>query len=225
MLKNLLNQALVIVGCVAVLLAAGCGQKASETVAEKIVKSAMGADGQNVDMDIDGDSGDISMTVKDDEGKERKINISSDGGSGSFSMSMDDDGSDNRLDIKGSEDGDDVTMTMKTEEGVMTMVSGANASIPPDFPKDVPQFPGWTLTMVQTMPGHGSHIVAASAKPVSEVAAYYKEQCGSQGWTEQMSMNQGGMQMLNYQKGERVLQVILNSEGSGAQINLTTAMQ
>ena len=184
------------------LFAAGCGQKVGEKVAEKAIELAARSDGEKVDVDLDTDKGGFSMTVKGEDGKDQKMELKSTG------------------------DGDNFAMTVRGEDGEVSMVFGDAASIPADFPKDVPLFPGMKPTMVQSHAQEKMHMVVAHAdKPIAEVAGFFKKQCASQGWTEQMQMTQGDARVMSYQKGERVLNVTLAAEDGGTSISLHAMAQ
>ena len=189
-----------VVGLVALLLTLGCGQKASETVAEKAIESAMSADGQKVDVKLDSSGGGFSMSVKGEDGATQQMTVTSSG------------------------DEDNLTMTVQGQDGPMSMVAGEAATLPADFPKDVPLLPGMKLTMVQSMPTQKAYVAQGTTdKAMAAVAAFYKEQAAAQGWTERMAMNQAGMHMLNYEKSGRALSVMLNQDGAHTVIQLTTA--
>ena len=124
-------------------------------------------------------------------------------------------------------DGDSFSMTIQGEDGGMQLAAGTKASIPADFPKDVPLYPGLEIIMVQTMGTEGAHmIMGSSSDSMEKVAAFYKKETAAQGWTEQMSMNQPGdtpMQMLTYEKDGRMISVTILFEENQTKINLTTA--
>lgn len=192
---------------VALVIAVGCGQKASETAAqkatEKILESALSKDGQKVDVKISRDGG-AKMTIQGQDADGKMVNMKIGG------------------------ENDAVSMTVQGADGNVQMTAGASAKIPDDFPKDIPVYPGLKLQMVQTIESGKSYMVQGnSGDAVEKAAAFYKKEAAAQGWTEQSSMNQAGdnpMQMFTYAKGERTLTVMImrDSSENRTSISLTT---
>ncbi|HEO69949.1 MAG TPA: hypothetical protein ENN80_01700 [Candidatus Hydrogenedentes bacterium] len=176
----------------------GCGQKATEKIVEKAIEKAGEQDGVDVDVDVDSDKGAMSMTVKDEKGQTHT------------------------MDMKTGKDGASITMT--DEEGPASVTIGEAATIPEDFPKDVPLYKELELRMVQSMPGQQSYLVLAHSKdPVETIAGFYAKECEAQGWEEEMTVNQQGSRMVLYKKGERNLQVGVIPEEDGTAVNLTVS--
>jgi len=199
---------IVLASVIALTMAVGCGQKASETVAqkatEKILESALSQDGQKVDVKISPDSGGAKMTIQGQDADGKTVNMQIGGQNDGFSMTVQDAG------------------------GGAKMTAGASAKNPDDFPKDIPVYPGLKLQMVQTIESGKSYMVQGnSGDTVDKIAAFYKKEVAAQGWTEQSSMNQAGdnpMQMFSYEKGERSLTVMIMRDSSEnlTSISLTT---
>lgn len=199
MLKKILT---ITVAVLVPVLMLGCGQKVSEKLAEKGMEMAAKQDGKDVKVDLNTKDGGFSMTVKDEDGKDQK------------------------MEVKSSGDGDNFSMTMSGEGGNVTTLGGENAKIPETFPKDVPQYPGMTPTVVQITPEQQMFMVhAKTTDPVAKVAEFYKKQCADQGWTEQMNLSQDNMQMLSYLKDKRMLNVNVATEEGATVISLHTMVQ
>jgi hypothetical protein len=182
----------------------GCGgEKAGQKVAEKAMEKALSQDGKKVDVDLGKDGQSLSMKVQGAEAESES------------------------MDMNVSGDGKDSTMTIQTADGAMVMTTGANAKLPDDFPKDIPQYPGMKLDMVHAM-GEAVSVQATTSDALDKVGAFYKKECVAQGWTEQMSMSQPGeeaMQMLTFEKSGRTLSLVASKEGDTVRISLTTAKQ
>jgi uncharacterized cupredoxin-like copper-binding protein len=182
-------------------VATGCGQDAGETVAEKLaekaIESSAAESGESVDANVDVSSGTVTITGQDDDGKALKMKFGNESAS------------------------------IVSEDGATEMLMGDAAKIPADFPKDVPVYPGMKLEMTVKNPQDGMFtLTGTSADPLDKIAKFYKGKAAAGGWTEQMSMAQGGqMQMLAYEKGGRMISVNIISQDGSTTINLTTGTQ
>jgi len=180
----------------------GCGgEKAGQKAAEKAMEKAMSQDGKKVDVDLGKDGQSLSMKVQGAEAESES------------------------MDMNVSGDAKDSAMTVQTADGAMVTTTGANAKLPDDFPKDIPQYPGMKLDMVHAM-GDSVTVQATTSDALDKVGAFYKKECVAQGWTEQMSMNQPGeeaMQMLTFEKAGRTLSLVIATENGAVRISLTTA--
>jgi len=111
-------------------------------------------------------------------------------------------------------------------KGPITGVTGKNAELLEDFPKDIPVYPGAEILMAMKMNEDKMFTVQFdTADAVDAVGAYYKKELAGQGWSEMQSIAQGGetpMQMMMYCKENRGVTVTLASKEGKTRINLQT---
>lgn len=189
--------------CVVVLAVAitGCGgNKAADTVANKVVEKAIetqaSKDGKDVKAKVDLQSG--SMNIVSNDGKQ------------SVSVS--------------TKDGQ---TTVTSQDGGTTAVVGKDAPVQETFPKDIPVYTGATVQISQANAADKSFVIQATTNDaVDVVGAFYKKELSAQGWTEAQTVNQGGvapMQMLSYSKGERQLMIMIQTSDKGTVLTLQTS--
>lgn len=164
-------------------------EKAAEKSVEIAVKKGLGANGKTSDVDFDSTSGTLSAKIKDEDGQESNISIST---------------SDESAD-----------MTIQGAEGNFRVKSGTGAKIPDHFPSDVPIYPNMTVNMVMEMPGEGFSVTGGTTDSLDTVVEFYRKQCKEKGWTTSLTMSQPGESAtLHYQKEDRNLMLtIAFSEG------------
>ena len=129
------------------------------------------------------------------------------------------DGSENvNVDMKS----DGSSFSIKTQDGVV--LSGENAKIPDNFPKDVPVFPGAKATLVTTDTKSEMFSVSlTTADTLENVGAYYKKELAANGWKEEQTMTQSGdqpIQMMNYTKENRSVMVTVTRDGVNTALTL-----
>jgi len=191
--------------CSSLVLACGNSKdtsKQADRSTEKAVERALAAQGQNAKVSIDGSEQKMSVTIQDENNQQTQVNVT------------------------GS--GENITWNMSGSDGTMTMKTGAAAKIPDDFPKEVPLYPGMTVEMLMTTPDAGLSVNALSSDPLDAVADFYREQCKSKGWTEQMNMTQSGeeaMVLLVFGRDERILSVTVTKEAEHTRIMLSQTQQ
>jgi hypothetical protein len=123
--------------------------------------------------------------------------------------------------------GDSVTITSK--QGTAEYTAGASATIPKDLPEDVPTYPGMQVQFA----GKESQMFTIQGQTddaLATVSDSLKGEAVKRGWSEVMSMNQsaaGGQPglMISYTKDNRVLNLVLASEGEGTVISIVTGQQ
>ena len=100
------------------------------------------------------------------------------------------------------------------EEGVgeVTGLFGENAKIPDGFPKDVPVYPDATVVAGMAA-GDGGMVTLQTGDDPDEIAAFYREELRSEGWSLEGEMNLGGQRVLPIEKGGRSGAVQISSEG------------
>lgn len=189
-----------------VLAASGCGSKAAEETAlktaEKSVEKSLSDEGKKADVTINKEGDAVSMTVIE-EGDQKTT-----------------------MQFNTSEDSS--TAVISTETGNVTAVTGSSAGIPEGFPKDVPVHPSLKVNTSLTDGSTGFTLNASSEEKFDSLVSYYKEECKKQGWTEQMNMQQNmetPMQMLVYEKDERMMNLVIQQQEDITNITLNVAKQ
>lgn len=180
-----------------------CGNS-EEAAMEKAIEAGASQDGQDVDVDIDGEN----MTVTSADGTTRiegdKATVVTADGTTVI-------------------DGDSMQMT--SQDGAVTMSTGENAVIPADFPKDVPVYPGAQILAVMSDTSTDARMLQMkSTDDLEKVAAHFREQVPAQGWkmdTEIKTPGDPPMQILGFRKNGRVLMLTLSGGTEGTEISLT----
>ncbi len=134
---------------------------------------------------------------------------------------------------------DEGTMTITTPEGKITyktdgesivmmsdqgsVVAGAAAKIPDNFPKDVPIYPGFKVQAATTMGAEGAFSLSGTVNATfEEVKSYYQKDAQLQGWQETISMNQPQTLMLAFQKDNRIFHVTATTAPGEMTVSITT---
>ncbi len=118
-------------------------------------------------------------------------------------------------------DGDEIVVT--TPEGTVTV--GGDGAVQPDWPTDVPLYPG--LKVVASATGAaaagGAAITAESGDDVAKVMAFYAEQMT--GWTVALDANTRQGQMRSYASadGKRTVQLIVAPQGTGSSVSVVVS--
>lgn len=177
---------------IALLVAAAASLTACEWIAERTAELVASANGSEVDMDMDQESGDATTESED----------------GNVAIDMEDDSG--RFELTG-EDG-----------SVVRIATGKDAAIPDDFPSDVPLFPGFKPDMVQSLPGGTVAVAGSVPAAIPSVKSYYDQAALREGWTVTGSIGEEHVASLTYTKGERMLQVTATPDMAGTMISITT---
>lgn len=92
---------------------------------------------------------------------------------------------------------------------------GRNLDVPDDFPDDMPVYPGLTLHAAgKTGPGYS--LQGQTADGVDQIAQFYQQQMGEQGWQAEGETAAGpAMRMLRFSKDQRSAGITL-IEGDNA---------
>lgn len=179
-----------ILAALGLVMVAGCGEKA----AEKAMETAVTAQGGSADVDIEGES--MQITAKDEDGKTMTMNV----------------------------DGDNAAFT--ANDGAVSVNVGENVELPAGMPKDVPLYPGMrVVTSIEDTSENAVNISATTEDSIDKVTQYYKKEAAAHGWTEQMAQSMGEMQMLNYTKAGRLLNVMVVAADGQTGIQLTISSE
>ncbi len=124
-----------------------------------------------------------------------------------------------------TERGDGVEMTVTGEDGQTLKFAGDEAGVPlPDgFPSDVPIYAGATVVASMTLPG-GMNVTLKTGDPQEKVRAYYETQLKANGWEVQATMNTADGAMLQTQKENRSVNVVIGRD-EATTIHLTVTQQ
>ena len=108
-------------------------------------------------------------------------------------------------------------MVFKDNKTGSSMAYGENLTIPDDFPKDVPVYPGASVKgIVTSKEGGASYTLTLMSKDTNaKVIAWYQDKMKSDGWTEEASMSATGYETRSYQKDS--LSIGLNVIGGDEQ--------
>ena len=118
-------------------------------------------------------------------------------------------------------DVDKESMTIKTEDGEMTMTSGKAAKIPDNFPKDIPMYEEYVLEMAMELP-KGYSLSFTTKDDMSQVSEWYLDEMIDEGWTKEASMDMGDQKMLVFKKGERGVNFVIAPDSDKTRISLTS---
>lgn len=116
---------------------------------------------------------------------------------------------------------DGESMVMMSDQG--SVVIGADSTIPEDFPKDVPIYPGFKLQATTAMGTEGAFSLSGTVNAsFEEVKSYYQKGAKLQGWQETISMNQPQTLMLGFQKEGRMFHVTATTAPGEMTVSITT---
>jgi hypothetical protein len=99
-------------------------------------------------------------------------------------------------------------------------------SIPSDFPKDVPLYPGETVDMVNYVPESDTFVLQAHCPDsLPDVEQKFQQESAAQGWTDETppkAVRDLSLRALVFTKSGRILQVMLIRNDNGTIINVVT---
>lgn len=109
----------------------------------------------------------------------------------------------------------DKKVKVETQEG--TMEAGQGVSLPSDFPSDVYVIDGQLNAAYQDVQHHGFTISLKTSKSTSEVQSVYEQKLKDQAWKITGIMSLGTGASLSAEKDNRVVSVIISSDGNDGQ--------
>ena len=115
-------------------------------------------------------------------------------------------------------------VTVESKDGKMQVSGEGGLALPDDFPKDVPVYPGSTVTMSMAAKD-GTHVTLKSADPASKVVAFYKEKLKENGWEIETTMNTEEMSMVSGKKEKRTVMAMTNRDSGGSIVSLTVQQE
>jgi len=115
------------------------------------------------------------------------------------------------------------SLTVKGEDGTMTLTSGKAARVPENFPADVHVYDGATVLNALAS-NEGFHLTLQSQDSPEKIVAAYKEKMTGQNWTQEMSMDMGVQKMLSFKKDSRSASVIVAADGEKTRVTIGVQM-
>jgi len=95
--------------------------------------------------------------------------------------------------------------------------------LPSDFPSDVPIYPGAQAQSALSVPGGNLFVTFATSASVEDVAEYYEEQLGNQGWTI-ISTGDEKNRVLGT-KEERSVSIMMMAKGAKTEVGLSISVE
>ncbi|MCC6156306.1 MAG: hypothetical protein IT367_21245 [Candidatus Hydrogenedentes bacterium] len=95
-----------------------------------------------------------------------------------------------------------------------------NSLIIDEWPTDVPAYPGLKVVYLAKMQGTTT-IQATADDAHGKVAAFYQTKVAETGWTEETTITEKQMVLLNFVKAKRKLSLVITKREGGATISLT----
>jgi hypothetical protein len=122
--------------------------------------------------------------------------------------------------------GDAVEVTVKGADGGTVRVAGGEGGValPEGFPKDVPIYPGATVTTSATVE-NAMNAVLKTSDPVNKVAAFYKEKLKANGWESKAAMDMADGTMLSGKKENRTQTTMIARDGDNTMVTLSIATE
>lgn len=113
------------------------------------------------------------------------------------------------------------SVSVKSDKGTVE-ISGAGAKLPDTWPKDVPLYPGATITMA--ISNDKQHMLGLeTADSPEQAVAFYKDKLASM--KQEVAMSTPQQEMLAYEDGNgRVVQLAIGKESGGAGPDTTIAL-
>jgi hypothetical protein len=109
------------------------------------------------------------------------------------------------------------SVKVTTDQGESVATYGAGASVPRDFPEDVPVYGGAkVMTSASTPEGHLLTLTTKDA--VQKVIESYQSSLSAKGWKQEGLVDMGEQKSLAFKKGERAVAIVVASSGEGGSL-------
>ena len=109
-------------------------------------------------------------------------------------------------------DNAEVTITGKNGEKVQISSGEKGTSLPDDFPKDVPVYPGATIN-ISSKTREGIMVMLKTNESAEKIKQYYEKANKEQGWEEnENTVAMGKITILGYKKDSRTLTVTISTD-------------
>ena len=123
-------------------------------------------------------------------------------------------------------DDEGVTVRGTTDDGEEFQARfGKQASLPEDFPEDLPVHPEARVQGSMSMPGKGQMVTFETDESPDEIYRFYTDGLTGQGWTIEAEMNFGGQRMVSASKDDRTASVQVVQGDKGTQVVLTVGRE
>jgi len=130
------------------------------------------------------------------------------------------------VDIQVGTDGDRVGVSAETEEGAFTLEAGGQVQLPQNFPGDVPLYPGMEILVAQALEQRETFTLQGRVDATSgEVSSYYREAAPAEGWEEKHALAQPTGEIITFEQGERMLNILVAAEDEGVFVTLHTGRE
>jgi hypothetical protein len=115
-----------------------------------------------------------------------------------------------------------VTITTREQgkEGTMEISGGKGTTLPGDFPKDLPLYPGATVVSYVSMGPGTQQAHFTSRETMAAVQKFYARKLPGEGWQIIQELKMPNAYTIIGQKGKRQASVIIAQDGSGSGITL-----
>jgi hypothetical protein len=128
-------------------------------------------------------------------------------------MKVTDEESGSTMEVTGDEEGG--TWKMEGEEGTAEVATGEHASLPAEWPAELPQYPGSTVEMSQridTPEGAQFSVTLKTSDSKEQVVAFYSEKAKAAGYKEVGSMSIEETSQQFYESDRHTFMVTCNAE-------------
>jgi hypothetical protein len=126
-----------------------------------------------------------------------------------------------KVTVTKSGDNAEITFTGKDGEKMQMTSSAKGGSLPKNFPKDAPIYPGAAVT-ISSNAKDGMMVMLKTSDSLEKVKEFYEKALKEQGWDNENSVNMGQNMMLANKKDNRQLTVqIMSGDETVIQIVLT----
>lgn len=120
----------------------------------------------------------------------------------------------------------DSGITIRSEDGDVSLQFGDDATIPDNFPEDAPVYDGLVITGAASgaLGQEGFSVTGQTPDPVAKVAEALKVAAEGEGWKEEMVMSQGSdTRMMSYSKDGRALNYVISKSDDQTSVHITVA--
>lgn len=120
----------------------------------------------------------------------------------------------------------DSGITIRSEDGDVSLQFGDDATIPDNFPEDAPVYDGLVITGAASgaIGQEGFSVTGQTPDPVAKVAEALKVAAEGEGWKEEMVMSQGSdTRMMSYSKDSRALNYVVSRTDDQTSVHITVA--
>lgn len=114
----------------------------------------------------------------------------------------------------------DGSKNVTVNHGGTTVSTGNNVSVPSDFPRDFPVYPGVRIAAASSMPGQGFLVQGVSKDKMDVIGNFYASRMKAEGWTNAGTVQMPEMHALQFEKAGRSATVTLTKDNEGTLVQL-----